>query len=146
MNLTTLTSSDIKHISALLERKESLLEQVQKIDAELASFQSNTKRGSRASRFSVPFTASTFPSTPSPSIDDLGESDTVGSDGRARRGQLKEVILSLLKDAGRDGISIKEIAAKAGVKSLNVSAWMAATGKKLGTIEKTGRGVYRLKS
>jgi len=58
---------------------------------------------------------------------------------------LKEVILSLLKEAGRDGISIKEIAAKAGVKALNVSAWMAATGKKLGTIEKTGRGVYRLK-
>ncbi len=141
MNLSTLTSSDLKHISALLERKELLLEQVQEIDAELASYQSGPKRGSRNGRSSAAHSASNSSATPVPS-----EPEAPISGGRARRGQLKEVILTILKEAGRDGISIQDISAKAGVKALNVSAWLAATGKKLGTIEKADRGVYRLKS
>lgn len=140
MNLSTLTSSDLKYISGLLERKESLLEQIQEIEAELASYEASPKRGTRSGRSSGGNSVSNSQET---LVEEKAES--VISGGRARRGQLKETILTILKDAGRDGISIQDISAKAGVKALNVSAWLAATGKKLGTIEKAERGIYRLK-
>jgi hypothetical protein len=132
MNLSSLTSADLKRITALLSRKEQLAAEIQEIEGELASFGSTPKRSGRTAR------ASTAVSSQS----DAGQI----AGGRARRGQLKEVILTILKEAGRDGVSIQDISSKAGVKPLNVSAWLAATGKKLGTIEKAGRGVYRLKS
>lgn len=132
MNLSSLTSADLKHIAALLSRKEQLTAEIQKIEGELASFGSSPKRSGRAARASA-------------SVSSQSETGQI-SGGRARRGQLKEVILTILKEAGRDGVSIQDISSKAGVKPLNVSAWLAATGKKLGTIEKAGRGVYRLKS
>ncbi len=132
MNLSSLTSADLKRITALLSRKEQLAAEIQKIEGELASFGSVQKRSGRTARASAP----------APSAPEAGQI----SGGRARRGQLKEVLLTLLKEAGREGISIQDLSSKAGVKPLNVSAWLAATGKKLGTIEKAGRGVYRLKS
>ena len=132
MNLSSLTSADLKRITALLARKEQLAASIQEIDEELASFGGTSKRSGRTPRASA-------------SASSQADSGQIAG-GRARRGQLKEVILTILKEAGRDGVSIQDISTKAGVKPLNVSAWLAATGKKLGTIEKAGRGVYRLKS
>lgn len=143
MNLSSLTSSDLKHIATLLERKEQLLEEISHIEESLNSYQGGqsdqsepTEHVSTVRRAGRPAKSSTFvAAAPSTRI----------SGKRAKRGELKETILGILKDAGKEGISIQDIASKAGVKPLNVSAWLAATGKKLGLIEKAGRGVYRLK-
>lgn len=140
MNLASLTSADLRYISTLLERKEKLTEAIQKIDFELASFESGRRPGksSRSGMTSSQMETSEIVPASEPSDGGLGGN-------RTRRGQLKEAILGALRDAGREGISIQELATRVNSKPLNVSAWLAATGKKLGTVEKAERGVYRLK-
>jgi hypothetical protein len=129
MNLSSLTSADLKQIAKLLERRERLLSEISNINTELdgyaVSMTGQPALSSSRYRFGVV-----------PAI----------QGGRAKRGELKDTILEILKTAGKSGVSLQEISARAGVKPMNVSAWFAATGKKFPEIQKAGRGIYRWNS
>ena len=64
---------------------------------------------------------------------------------RGKRGAMKELILSVLQEAGEAGLAVKHLAQKIGAKPANVHAWFGSTGKKGGLTEAVGRGIYRLK-
>ena len=62
----------------------------------------------------------------------------------AKRGGLSENILTYLGGAGSDGLTIKELAEKAGTNYRNVAVWFATTGKKFPKIKKVRPATYRL--
>jgi len=64
--------------------------------------------------------------------------------GGAKRGGLSEKILGYLGEAGSEGITIKDIAEKAGTNYRNVAVWFATTGKKFPKIKKVRPATYRL--
>lgn len=65
---------------------------------------------------------------------------------RAVRGQLKEQILNELKNAGAEGISIKDLAAKLNANYKNVYIWFVTTGKRVAGIKKVGPAQYKLEA
>jgi len=62
----------------------------------------------------------------------------------AKRGVLTEKILAHLGGAGSAGLTIKELAEKAGTNYRNVAVWFATTGKKFSKIKKVRPATYRL--
>jgi len=60
-----------------------------------------------------------------------------------KHGMLKEAILAALKKAGRNGLSIGELAAQVGVLRANVQVWFSSTGRKVAGLEKVDRGRWR---
>jgi hypothetical protein len=63
---------------------------------------------------------------------------------RSRRGEIARQILSILTAAGREGVSVQEIAAKIGTNYRNIHVWFSSTGKKNPQILKIGRGKFSL--
>ena len=124
VNLATISAADFVQIARLLKAKEALLAKVADIDAELAAFESGgSPSKSRRGR---------------PSKASAGAPKA----GRAKRGALKETIVELLKGAGKEGLSVKDIAAKTGVKGANIHAWFFTTGKKIKEIQKVGKSTH----
>jgi conjugal transfer/entry exclusion protein len=115
-----ITRTDLNKISALLKTKEKLLAQVGRIDSQLGSF-----NGSVSTRRA--------PAKPARS----GRKASV-----QRRGQLKEKIIGSLKAAGKQGLSVKEVAAKVKSKEPNVRVWFFTTGKKVKEIKRVGKAKY----
>lgn len=64
--------------------------------------------------------------------------------GRAPRGQMKQLIMSELEGAGSEGLGVKELADRLGVRNTAVHAWFNTTGKKVGEIKKVGTARYAL--
>ena len=62
---------------------------------------------------------------------------------KAGRGQLKGKIVSLLKGAGNEGMTIKDLAAKLKANYKNVYIWFVTTGKKIAEIKKAGPAQYK---
>lgn len=62
----------------------------------------------------------------------------------AKRGELTSKIQAALAAAGKNGLSIKDLADKVGAKYRNVSVWLVTTGKNFPKIKKTGPAHYRL--
>lgn len=62
---------------------------------------------------------------------------------RARRGELKSKLLSILSAAGSSGISVKEITASIGAKPTSVHSWLQAARKQY-PIKRVSQGRYRL--
>ena len=63
---------------------------------------------------------------------------------RAGRGALKEVLFSELQAAGRSGVIVKDLAAKLGIKPVNIHAWFHAAVKRYPQVKKVSGGHYRL--
>lgn len=63
-----------------------------------------------------------------------------------RRGALKDSIIAVLQSVGENGISVKDLSDKLGVKNQNVHVWFSTTGRKLGNIAKVGSGKYGWKA
>ena len=126
MNLTSLTVSDFKRITQLLERKESHQAEISDIDRELEGFSPGQPAARSPREAAKP-----------------GRVARRGKGGRMKRGQLKETIISLLKAAGREGLSVKELATKMKVNPANIHVWFGSTGKKVSEIKKDkGRRVW----
>lgn len=121
MDITTLTSSDLRKIEALLKSKEKLLAQVEEINAALRAFSGEpAPSGKRAYRRS----------TGSPKAP------------RGKRGAIKEKIIAELQAAGKNGLHMKDLASKLGVKVTNLSVWFFSTGKKIKEIKKLAPATY----
>ncbi|MBV9658985.1 MAG: hypothetical protein JO295_12830 [Verrucomicrobia bacterium] len=139
MDLTNLTSAHFKQIISLLDKKESLQAQISDLDQKIAGLlggsglDGTTRRGPRkASRSSQEPVATAK----------IGRR----KGGGGKRGALKESIINELKNAGDEGVSIKELADKLNVKSANLHAWFGSTGKKIAGLQKVGPARYQLAS
>lgn len=128
MNLASISASDFVKIARLLKAKEALLAKVADIDTELAAFEGGSAKGVRRGR---PAKASVIPKAPK-----------APKAGRAKRGAMKDTIVALLKEAGKAGLSVQDIAAKTGVKGANIHAWFFTTGKKIKEIQKVGKSTH----
>jgi len=64
---------------------------------------------------------------------------------RKGRGQLKSEILEFLQAAGAEGASVKELAARLGVKPINVHSWFHANIKKIAGLKKIGAARFTFK-
>ncbi|MDD5349183.1 MAG: hypothetical protein PHQ12_03125 [Chthoniobacteraceae bacterium] len=68
------------------------------------------------------------------------------SKGRAGRGVLKDQILNALKDAGDNGISIKDLSEQLKANYKNIYIWFVTTGKRIAEIKKVGPAQYKLEA
>lgn len=66
----------------------------------------------------------------------------VGSRRARRRAPLKDALLKKLQDAGKEGLSIKELANSIKAKPGSVSVWFYTTGKKIKEFKKVGPARY----
>ncbi|MGD0537988.1 MAG: hypothetical protein ABSC03_10125 [Verrucomicrobiota bacterium] len=126
MNFAQIASADLKRVVTLVEQKETLLAQVAKLDAELASFQSGEPFAPAAPAKGKP---GRKPGRPA-------KAKTGG------RGALKAAIIELLTAAGASGLTVQEIAAKLKAKPSNIHVWFSSTGKTVKEIKKLGPGKY----
>lgn len=128
MTLTNLNSSSLRSLIKLTERKEALVLEIAKIDAQLTSLISGkavpiVKRRGRPAKSVAPAKKKT------------GK--------RAKRGALKTKILAALKAAGDEGMKVPALSKKIGVKSQNVHVWFSSTGKNLPEIKRIGKGHFK---
>lgn len=127
-----LSTSSLRSLLALTERRDGLLAEIQKIESEISdAFQGGssgriTAKGHKVGNGRKP-----------------GRPAKVAR--RGKRGKVKELILAGLKEAGEAGIAVKHLAAQLAIKPQNIHVWLHTTGKKNGLTEALGRGVYRLK-
>ena len=63
---------------------------------------------------------------------------------RKGRGELKGQILEVLQATGVTGTSVKELAARIGVKTANVHSWFSANIKKIAGLKKIGEARYAI--
>lgn len=71
---------------------------------------------------------------------------TAAKSGRPRRGRRfkrKEAILQALQTAGKQGLSVKEVAEQLKANPSSVSVWFYTTGKKIQGLKKIAPGRYR---
>jgi hypothetical protein len=148
MNLSQLTSADLKVIAQLLKEKEALLAQVAKIDARLSSFESapapapskpaRAKPGRRPGR---PALKATQPAAPTAAPAKPAAAEAAPA-RRRRPGKLKEKVIALLQGAGKSGITVRDIAAKLGLKPQRIYVWFNATGRTIKEIKKVAPATY----
>lgn len=131
MNLSHITSQSLRRVLSLTERKDELISLVAEIESEIAK----TLTG-----IVVPVAA--IAKAPSK----VALKRQVKRTRRAGRtsGGLKTAILGILESAGTEGVRVKDIAAKLGKSSGNVSVWFSTTGKDITT--KLSNGLYAAKT
>ena len=122
MKLTELSSNDLQKAIKLMQEKEQLLARITEIDEDLNRIETGkspySKNSNKASK----------------------------AEDHGPRMKLKDAIIQELKNAGNEGINLKDLAAKLGATSTQVSIWFGTTGKKMTEIVKLGRGQYAWKA
>ena len=123
MNLTTLTTSQFKQIISLMKQKEDVEARLAKLNAQLAAFEGGTPTKSKSAAAKTGRKA--------------GQKTA-----RAPRGALKAEIVNALKAAGKNGLSVGELAKKMGVTGARMFNWFYATGKTVPQIKPAGKARY----
>ena len=133
MNLSNLTSAHFRQIISLLDKKEALQAQIADLERQVSELLEGVERESGA----TPESKATTPRAP-------GNSETARASQGTKRGELKEAVLTELRNAGEAGLSVKELAEKLEVKIANLHAWFGTTGKKITGLKKIGPARYSL--
>jgi hypothetical protein len=153
MSLNKITSSELRTLIAIVERKESLQEELAKIESKLSAYLSPepttpARRGRRstpkpsAARVSKPLEGK----APKPKVRQAESKSAPLSRGPKpgqRPGALKDSILAALQKAGDEGVAVKDLAAALGVKSQNIHVWFSSTGRKVKGVTKVGAGRWK---
>ncbi|MDD5201018.1 MAG: hypothetical protein PHC88_14585 [Terrimicrobiaceae bacterium] len=141
MELTELTPAALTELIQLVDKKQALLLQIEKIDKSLQAAVAG-----KAPVKSSPKTAKTpKPARPVAAVKSAPKPAPIPAAPapvRAKRGSMKEGILAALQAAGAEGLAVSSIAAKLGVAPANVHVWFSTTGKKVPQITKLGAGLY----
>ncbi|MEY2906871.1 MAG: hypothetical protein RLZZ408_1342 [Verrucomicrobiota bacterium] len=140
MNITNISSNALKNLIKLTQRKEGLLNEIQKIESQLASLITGKPARTTGKRRGRPAKAKKAGRPAKAAKATKGRS----SAKRAPRGQIKKKILSALKAAGDAGMKVTDLSKKIGVKNANVHVWFSSTGKKLPEIKRVGKGHFKL--
>ena len=129
MDFSKLNTNVLREMLKLSERKEALLDELKKLEAQIVSHLSG--HGTTSSKASKPTAKKERPvSTTHP---------------RAVRGAMKQQILEALTKAGPAGIKVPDLAQQIGAKNANVHVWLSSAGKKLPEIERIGAGHFRIR-
>jgi hypothetical protein len=160
MDFTKIDPAVLREFLKLSEARESLMEEVAAIDKQIVALSSGKlPRGPKAD--AAP--ASKLPgkrrgrkpgSKNSPKADTNGDSAPIAAKApkaprgpkakSGKRGALKQQIIDLLTEAGPEGMAVRDISEKLGVKNQNVHVWFSTTGKKVAGISKVGEARYAL--
>ena len=118
MSLSSLTSAQLHQLIELVKEKEALQAKLAQVERSLVDLESGkvTKDEAPAKRR--------------------------GPRRGRRRAALKDGLLKALQAAGKDGLSVKELAANLKAKPASVSVWFYTTGKKIKGIKKVGKARF----
>jgi len=153
MLLNNITSSELRKLISIVERKESLQEELAEIESTLSAYLSpepttpaapglRRTRKSRAVRVSKPLEGKA-PKSKVRQAESKPAPLSRGPKSGQRRGALKDSILAALQKAGREGLAVKDLAAALGVKSQNIHVWFSSTGRKVKGVTKVGAGRWK---
>lgn len=136
MNVSLINSQSILRLLSLTERKEELLQLLEEIDAEIVR---TLTVGVSVDVFEI----ASAPAIAAPAPKLTAVKTPAAKAGRkaksGKTGGTKAKILALLEEAGAEGLHIKDIAAKLGSKTGNISVWFSTTGKNITTKVAPGR-------
>ena len=118
MALSDLSSAQLQQLIHLVKEKESLLVQIQRLERSLDGLFAGNDVEKKTSGAKEPKVR------------------------RRRRAALKDGLLKKLLSAGRNGLTIKELAAGLKAKPASVSVWFYTTGKKVKGIKKVGKARF----
>ena len=121
----------LKEMIALEEKRAALFNQIAVVNARLSAIQSELY-GAGAGRQGTARKAQEAPVKLKP----------VGL--RKRRGELRGQILEMLNAAGKEGVSVKEVADRIGVKAVNIHSWFGMNSKKMPGLKKVGKARYAI--
>ena len=121
-----ITSHSLRNLLSLTEKKEQFLKGIEEVENEIAKALSGAK-------------ASVVKATEAITKPARAKGKKGRKTKASKTGGLKDRILSLLHEAGDQGLKVKEIAEKLGAKAGNISVWFSTTGKKLTTKVEPGR-------
>ena len=130
--LSSLTSSALNQLSSLVDQKESLVKEIERIESHMASIISG--KPVRATKGKPGRLAAKGPKAKT----------ARKTTKRGSRGNLGAKVLSALEAAGDAGVKVADLAEKLRVKGTNLHVWFGTTGKKNKGIKKVGKGHYRL--
>jgi anti-sigma factor RsiW len=125
MNLHSLRASELRQVAQLLEEKEALQAQLAEIESQIAGL-----LGAQPVR-----TAAVKPVAAKPTA-------KRAKGKRAERGSVKATIIEHLKAAGKNGITVKDLAARLNLGYNRVFNWFYATGKRVKQVKKLGEARY----
>ena len=117
MALSDLSSAQLQQLIHLVKEKESLLVQMQQIERSLDGLFAGNGVEKKPSGAKEP-------------------------KARRRRAALKDGLLKKIEAAGKEGLTIKELAAGLKAKPASVSVWFYTTGKKVKGIKKVGKSRF----
>ena len=137
MNLSNISSSSLRNLIKLTERKEALVNEIEKIESQLASLLSGKPVRTTGKRRGRPAKQGT-------KVTKAPKKTVPRNAKRAPRGTIKKKILAALKAAGETGMKVTDLSKKIGVKNANVHVWFSSTGSKMAEIKKVGKGHYKL--
>jgi hypothetical protein len=127
MDLSKINTRTLNSLIRLTKRKETLLKAVEKVEEELKGLLGGKRLSGSIKAIS-------------------GKKAGRKKTGkRQRRPALKAQVIAALKEAGKAGSSVKDIAQKIKIKPQNLHVWFSTTGKKFKEIVKVAQGRYRLK-
>lgn len=154
MDLTSLNPDVLRELLKLSEQKSSLVKQIEAIDSRIAALSGGKAPAATGKKRGRPakVKAEKAPNAPKaakgkrgrPAKAAAAKAEKAPKAARGKRGALKNDILDLLAKAGSEGISVKDISTKLGVKNQNVHVWFSTTGKKMAEIAKVGEARYAL--
>ena len=134
MELSKINIRVLENLIKLSKKRDALLAELKTVEAGLKAAFAGGKPAARAVARPGVKTAAVAPKPVAKAAGKTG-----------RRGALKTKILAALRAAGGEGIAVKDLSKKLGVKNQNVHVWFSSTGKKISAIQKLGAGAYRLK-
>ncbi len=137
MDLTQLTPAALSELIQLVDKKQALLAQIEKLDASMAAIATGKIAAAPAAK--APRAAAAAKPAPK-----AAPTPKAAAPVRAKRGALKDGILAALAAAGSEGVAVTDLAAQLGVEPANVHVWFSTTGKKLSEITKVSAGRYAL--
>jgi hypothetical protein len=152
MSLNNITSFELRKLISIVERKESVQEELAEIESKLSALSSEPitpatrdprrTRKPSAARVSKPLEGG----SPKPKVRQAESKSAPLSRGPKpgqRPGALKDSILAALQKAGDEGVAVKHLAAALGVKSQNIHVWFSSTGRKVKGVTKVGAGRWK---
>jgi hypothetical protein len=128
MSFSNLSSAQIRHLIALVRKKEALQARLDRVTQMIDGLEGGEAPKRRGRRPKAELAASK-PGRP-------------GRKTRKRGKRLKEPLLQALKSAGSGGMTVKDLAAKLKVKPGNIFSWFYTTGKKVKGLSKVGEAKY----
>lgn len=151
MSLNNLSIASLEKLISLVKKSEALQAELTAVEQQLSAALGGT---------SIPAAASPAPkrgrrkgkkvkAAPAPAVTAAPAVKPVASVAKAakpakkgKRGALKESVLAALKAAGSEGIAVKDLSAKLGVKNQNLHVWFSTTGKTVAGLKKTKAGTW----